>query len=83
MPKSVTSKIRDELNGKLAKLVGLPLQEFINQVGQMPEVAPDLEGVWCGREGKTDDLFAHGPFAGTNRLVVGWAHGKVEYAYIS
>lgn len=73
---------RDRLNGELAALATgrLTISEFIAECEQRNDdkLSAALEGVWCGMEGRFSE-----PYDDTHNLTVGWAYGKVEYAYVS
>jgi len=75
--------VRRTTNEQLSNLVGLSLQDFLDQADKIDSIREDIQGIWCGKEGKTSDIITAGPFANNHRLVVGWAYGRVEYAYVS
>jgi hypothetical protein len=55
------------------------LQVWLDRVSAVsPECATAVEGIWCGRDGRSVL-----EFNAWHNLVVGWYAGRVEYSYVS
>ena len=73
--KSQRNAVAGTSDGLPALGVWLQRVEALN----VPELTAAIEGIWCGREGRSTLEIA----GSKSMLCVGWYNGRVEFSYLS